>query len=312
MANYPGKQILYEYGTRAELANLYNVSERTIYRWLNRAKTESGGMITPKSKRPSYDKLTSFKGTRKQLASKYNVSERTIYRWLNNSTIGAGKNIKVNSKYPGPEILAKPGTNKKLAEEYDVSTRTIYRWKNKARQETGVLPDLRKTGQWKLKRTGGYSRYELLDEETLFNQEFEDAYNPENLTAPEEIEKQPEIYEEPVEDIDQIFEVEDAEKYTGNADISESLANDLGMLDALLSDMNLYNENSRIKGMDYNLKIEYLSEYIEFQYDHHPYLRYILDKNKDSMPNVVSSIDIWGDEFETWLDTQIEMDNINI
>ena len=40
MAKYPGMQILYEVGTRKELAASYGVSERTVYRWLNRAAAE--------------------------------------------------------------------------------------------------------------------------------------------------------------------------------------------------------------------------------------------------------------------------------
>ena len=40
MANYPGSFILYEYGTASELAKLYGVSERTIFRWKSKARTE--------------------------------------------------------------------------------------------------------------------------------------------------------------------------------------------------------------------------------------------------------------------------------
>ena len=42
MTKYPGFMILNEIGTRAELARAYGVSERTIYRWLNRAAKEKG------------------------------------------------------------------------------------------------------------------------------------------------------------------------------------------------------------------------------------------------------------------------------
>ena len=83
MTKYPGIQILHELGTRTELAQIYKVSERTIYRWLAKAAKESG--ITPelKTKYPGAKKIEKFKGTRKQLAAKYGVSERTVYRWIN-------------------------------------------------------------------------------------------------------------------------------------------------------------------------------------------------------------------------------------
>ena len=140
MAKYPGMQILYEVGTRKELALSYGVSERTIYRWLNRAAVESG--LTPKltAKFPGAKKIEAFKGTRKQLAAKYGVSERTIYRWLNKArSQGATIPSRANkSKYPGQQILYEVGTNKELAQSYGVSPRTISRWKRKAADQQEI------------------------------------------------------------------------------------------------------------------------------------------------------------------------------
>ena len=65
MAKYPGSFIINEVGTRKELAGLYGVSERTIYRWLNKAAKESGMKPAAKSKRPRLSTLEKFKGTRK-------------------------------------------------------------------------------------------------------------------------------------------------------------------------------------------------------------------------------------------------------
>jgi transposase len=81
MAKYPGSMILNEIGTRKELAAAYGVSERTIYRWMNKARAETGEKKA-KPRRPRLSTLENFKGTRKELAKKYGVSERTVYRWL--------------------------------------------------------------------------------------------------------------------------------------------------------------------------------------------------------------------------------------
>jgi transposase-like protein len=75
MAKYPGSFIINEVGTRKDLANIYGVSERTIYRWLNKAAEESG--LSPKiskKRHPRPETLINFKGTRKALAKKYNVT----------------------------------------------------------------------------------------------------------------------------------------------------------------------------------------------------------------------------------------------
>lgn len=81
MTKYPGSFILNEIGTRKELAAVYGVSERTIYRWMNKARAETGEK-KPKPRRPRQSTLENFQGTRKELAKKYGVSERTVYRWL--------------------------------------------------------------------------------------------------------------------------------------------------------------------------------------------------------------------------------------
>ena len=315
-SKYPGEKILLEYGTRNELALSYGVSERTIYRWLNKA-SRSSGLEPKKPTRPRPATLARFKGTRKQLAQKYNVSERTVYRWMQAARLN-GTEIEQRAKhsaYPGMSILQEPGSNKKLADKYNVSTRTISRWKNKARQDAG-LPDLRKTKQWKKNKNGAY---EYIGDEAAFEKQIEEAYNPENIFEPPEEDIESFDYEEPIESpfeepFDEPFEVEDAEEYTGtDEDLQGRLGKDLGMLNALLYDKDLLVEGSAFKGLNYNQKIEYLNKYIGWQYEQNEWRFYNKETHEfDTSPEFVSNIDMWGAEFEGWLTEQQIIEDIGL
>lgn len=315
MAKYPGSFIINEVGTRKELAGIYGVSERTIYRWLNRAAKESGLSPHPKKAAPTPAELASFKGTRAQLAANYGVSPRTAYRWLakaraqQDTTLpgGSGLSRVVRSKYPGVEILNVSGTNKQLADLYDVSPRTVSRWKRKAKIESGqLLPDLRKTGQWKLKRKGGYSRYEYIGDEAAFEQMTEEAYQPENVIEPPEEYIEP-IYEEPIEapeepeEMDELFEVEDLDPLFEQMGISPEMADNLvGIIDSL-EDFNFI-DNKIFNDLDYNNKIIYMYEYLEFKYSRNPYLFYNSNKVADFSPDfVLNNPKIWAD-FNSWIE----------
>lgn len=277
MANYPGSQILFEVGTRKELASIYGVSERTIYRWMNKAKSETGA--TPvKARRPRSSTLANFKGTRKELAKKYKVSERTIYRWL-----AAAKDKGVNiesrsktSKYPGPEILASTKTNKKLAEEYDVSIRTINRWKNHARQE-------------------------LTPEE----------FTPTEQTPQGTVEETPEA---PIESPEEIFEVPDTvdDEYA-DLDMNPRQIDDLLAISDMLSEQELLSPDSMFNQLTGAEKVTYISKYIEYQMDYNPQLFY--DKESGEFrtdPDWLQGLNIWGDEFEEWVHEQFESDMYEI
>lgn len=315
-SKYPGEKILLEYGTRNELALSYGVSERTIYRWLNKA-AKSSGMQPKKPTRPRPATLAGFKGTRKQLAQKYNISERTVYRWIAAARLN-GTPIEQRAKYsnyPGISILQEPGSNKKLADKYNVSTRTISRWKNKARQDAG-LPDLRKTKQWKKNKNGAY---EYIGNEAAFDQQIEEAYNPENILEPPEEVIDSFEYEEPIEapfeePVDELFEVEDAEEYTGtDEDLQGRLGKDLGMLNALIYDKDLLVENSAFNGLNYNQKIEYLNKYIGWQFEQNEWRFYNQSTHEfDTSPEFVSNVDMWGAEFEGWLNEQQIIENIDL
>lgn len=315
-SKYPGEKILLEYGTRNELALSYGVSERTIYRWLNKA-AKSSGLEPKKPTRPRPATLAGFKGTRKQLAQKYNVSERTVYRWMNAARLN-GTPIEQRAKhsaYPGMSILQEPGTNKKLAEKYNVSTRTISRWKNKARQDAG-LPDLRKTKQWKKNKNGAYV---YVGDEAAFEKQIEEAYNPDNILEPPEEVIESFDYEEPIEapfeePIDEPFEVEDAEEYTGSdEDLQGRLGKELGMLNALLYDNDLLVEGSAFHSLNYNQKIEYLNKYIGWQFEQNEWRFYNKETHEfDTSPEFVSNVDMWGDEFEGWLAEQQIIEDIGL
>ena len=277
MATYPGSQILFEVGTRKELAGIYGVSERTIYRWMNKAKSETGAKPV-KARRPRASTLANFKGTRKELANKYKVSERTVYRWL---AAAKDKGVDIESraktsKYPGPEILASTKTNKKLAEEYDVSVRTINRWKNQARAE-------------------------LTPEE----------YTPIDETPQSNIVETPET---PIESPEEIFEVPDTvdEEYA-DLDMDPRQIDDLIAISDMLYEQDLLTPDSMFNQLTGAEKVTYISKYIEYQMDYNPQLFY--DKESGEFrtdPDWLQGLNIWGDEFEEWVHEQFESDMYEI
>lgn len=320
MAKYPGQQILFEVGTNVDLAKIYGVSERTIYRWKTKASQESG-IIRPTSKRPSDTAIASFKGTRKALAKKYGVSERTVYRWLDkarSSRLNVPSRIN-KSKYIGAGILDIKGTNKELAKKFGVSERTITRWKTKARTETGLLPDLRKTGQYKLKRKGGYSRYEYIGDEAAFEQEFENAYDPNAVIEPPESEPL-EPYEEPIEgpanygDIPENDTLPDEFEDYADFGISDDMFGNLKGIEQSIFDNDLVNSDSIFWSLTYKERILYINNYLQYQYDLDPSQFYdpVTHKFRFDTEWVTNYIDIWGDEFENWAQNQFESDMYEI
>lgn len=273
MAKYPGIQILYEVGTRKELAASYGVSERTVYRWLNRAAAESG--LTPKltAKFPGAKKIEAFKGTRKQLAAKYGVSERTAYRWINKAKAqGANIPSKANkSKYPGEQILYEVGSNKELAQSYGVSPRTVSRWKKKARDKQEI--DQINRG---------------LPEEIITEPEVEELgeFPEEYITEPE------------TEEIEAEFEGREFEDESQQTlyDITERLLN---------PDNDLLSDNSIFKTLSVEEQMDYIDMYLQYQYELDEHQFYNPETHKmDFSPDFVSNINIWGDEFEDWAQKQ--------
>ncbi len=283
MAKYPGMQILYEVGTRKELALSYGVSERTIYRWLNRAAAESG--ITPKLsvKFPGAKKIEAFKGTRKQLAAKYGVSERTAYRWINKAKAqGASIPSRANkSKYPGEQILYEVGTNKELAQSYGVSPRTVSRWKKKARDKQEI--DQINQG---------------LPEEIITE------------TEEEFISEQPQL-EDPLDEIlDSIPEPDtEGRDYTRNPFYDEWTEEMVSYLDDIIDVVSetegLISDTSIFRTLSKEEQRDYINEYLQYQsgYDEHQFYNE-LTHQMDYSPNFISNINIWGEEFEDWAQQQ--------
>ena len=327
MSKYPGSFIINEVGTVGDLATVYGVSERTIYRWLNKATKESGIRPHKKHKTPRPSTLVNFKGTRKQLAKKYGVSESTVYWWIKHAKAG-GTDIpsrRQGSKYPGDETIINlltntPMTTKEMAEKFGVSTRTIGRWIRQTKLNRGsLIPDKRKTGEYKLRRKkvngvwiSWYEKVEEPEPEQLtFEDYIEDAYNPENITEPPEYEEPEPVYEEPIEGSEDFYEVEDAQEYTGNNPvISGDYAQDLGIITALLYDNDLLYPNSLFNDLDYNEKIEMIHKYLEKRTDEDPELFYNKETGEymDTSPEFVATINIWGNSFEKFLIEQRETD----
>ena len=286
MANYPGAFILNEVGTNKELANIYGVSERTIYRWKDKAKKETGAKAK-KPTRPRTSTLINFKGTRKQLAKKYGVSERTAYRWLAKAKENGAEipSRQKKSTYPGAQILIEYGTNKDLAKAYNVSERTIARWKRRARLETE---------------------------------------EPFEVLPPEETPEQPTIpptSEEPITEFEELFEVEDTEGLEDN--YSEHELYNLTSIADLLTDPQapVLKENSLYNDLSPNEQLIYIDSYLRFQYgeDEHQFydesthqMMYDPDDPNLTSPGFIANLDIWKDDFEEWLSWQASVKDIKL
>lgn len=307
MAKYPGAFIINEVGTRKDLASLYGVSERTIYRWLAKASKESG--LTPKAKatRPRPSTLVNFKGTRKQLAKKYGVSERTAYRWLaqakaKGSQIPSRQNI---SKYPGAETIANQvlggKTNRQIAEDYNVSRSTASRWVRKARLETGEpLPRGRRNMPRPLTPDTAPT------DEDIFNEQDTDAYSPENMIEPPEFEPE-EIFEEPIEDTEATEDFSEFDEWE-LSNLNEIIS---ALRDSVLTDDHLFNTLTPLE------QARYIDAYLKWQYgkDEHQFydesthrMMYDPDSPEMTSPAFISNLDLWGEDFEDWLQWQFDND----
>lgn len=327
MTKYPGAFIINEVGSRKDLASIYGVSERTIYRWLNKAVKESGLLRPKRSKRPKDSTLLKFKGTRKQLAKKYDVSERTIYRWLKKTAPGmdgSGLNIRTANNdiikpsvkgkapdpkkarkkkkrrkrvpYPGEGILDQQGTLKELAAFYGVSPSTISRWKRRARLD-------------------------------IFERGNEGAYDPDVMTGlePPEIFEEP-IYEEPIEGFEEDIPGDedipggdweegpqwgdpDFYKQFEDLGLKKDTVDDLYTLSELLPEFDFLVEGSLF--FDFNMvdKIKYLNKYIRYQYDLNPDQFYDRKTHRYRFDSEwITGLNIWGTEFEEYIQEQWESD----
>ena len=277
-SKYPGIQILYEVGTRQELAQSYGVSERTMYRWLNKAKSQT----KERQEYPGAGPIARFKGTRKELAAKYNISERTAYRWLKKAR-ESGADIpsrQAKSKYPGTAILDERGTNKSIGDRYGVSEATIRRWKNRARSdaEAAGMPT------------------EVLTPDQLP----QEIFTPDQL--PEEIISEPEsVLDDELEDLlgEEPEEYKDYDTFTNVGDLVEDVIN-----------MDVLSPDSEFLNLDPTVQREYMYAYIKYQSQHNKDLYYWVEKvgMSDIPSEDIASLNIWGDSFETFVQEQIALD----
>ena len=295
---YPGAFILNEVGTRKDLAAAYGVSERTIYRWLNKAADESGVKLTVKNRRPRSSTLEKFTGTRKQLAKKYGVSERTVYRWLNKAAL-EGKEVKrrSRSKYPGAAILADPRKTKDIAEDLGVSPRTVNRWKARARMEQAHRPEPSEQPP------------QPPQDETP---PLDEVGEPWELPEPEDIGEPWEVPDP--EDVGEPWEVPEPEPEPEAEEYTKEYTDHQKNLDAIyemLFELDLLAEHSILESMPKHLATIYIESYLEYMIDHFPELFY--DKETHEMrtdPEWLSELDIWKNDFESWLEKQTDFDNV--
>lgn len=292
---YPGSFILNEVGTRKEMAQAYGVSERTIYRWLNKAAKESG--LTPSLSASSYPgaiAVGKFKGTRKELAAKYGISERTAYRWLNKAREEM-QAARVRGSYPGESILTESGSTKDLAEKYGVSPRTIQRWKERAEAQKGLRPRR--------------ARVNIIPQEPPQEQEppqsIFDEEEPEIIENIEDPESK--ITPPATEEMEEIFEVDTSEA------LDDDTIEELNDIVNSLFEFDLLEENSIFKDMDLMEQALLIYDYLQYQYDNFPYIFYkkstgdeITLRDVDDLMN----LNIWRNEFEFWLANEMEINRV--
>ena len=268
-SKYPGIQILYEVGTRQELAQYYGVSERTMYRWLNKAKAQT----KERQQYPGAGPISRFKGTRKELAEKYNISERTAYRWLKKAR-ESGADIpsrQAKSRYPGSAILNERGTNKSIGDRYGVSESTIRRWKNRARSEAesaGIPPEPTPIGE--------------------IPQEF----------GPEEPES---ILGEDIEDLlgEEPEEYKDYDTFTNVGDLVDDIIN----MDKLSPDSEFLKLDPTVQREYMYAYIKYQSQHNKDLY------YWVEKIGMSDIPSEdIASLNIWSDSFETFVQEQIALD----
>lgn len=270
MAKYPGSQIAFEYGTNAEIAKSYGVSERTVYRWKAKARSEIGYKASG-AKKPTLKQISKFKGTRKELAAKYGISERTAYRWLAKAKEqGLDVSRKNTARYPGIGADLE-GKLKDVAEKYGVSERTISRWKKRQEVE---------------------------------KQDLEEILSPDNI--PEEFQPSAEAVEQPFAE-----EVTDQEYEEDISDLEENLSREtldnLRGISDILDSEDLLVEGSIFHNLTTKEKLQYLDAYIQYQYDLDEHQFYNeAEHTMDFSPDFLSTINIWGEEFEEWAQKQFD------
>ena len=276
-SKYPGLHILSMQGSTKNLATSFGVSQRTVQRWINKAKTEAST-----HKYPGADVISSFRGTRKELATTFGISERTAYRWINKAKSDGAPIVsrQKKSKYPGVKILDEKGSNIALGKKYGVSEATIRRWKKTA---AAGLPEEIFTPE--------QLPEEIFTPEQLPEEIFTPDQLPEEVITPEELSEMPE----------EIL-----------TDDSDELVNAADLADALI-EFDKIKPDSEFFKLDTQQRAEYIYSYIQYQSQNNPELYYAVEVlgMTDLDAESVATLNIWGDSFETWLTEQITLDSYN-
>ena len=118
-------------------------------------------------------------------------------------------------------------------------------------------------------------------------------------------------FEEPAPASDE--ELEDIWEVPEPIDYSDTVIEQLNDIGNMLSDFDLLNEGSKFFELSDEMKNIYLNEYIQYQWDLNPYQFNQSPPDDPNGPDIsdpekIANIDIWGDEFETWLSNKMEVD----
>ena len=108
-------------------------------------------------------------------------------------------------------------------------------------------------------------------------------------------------------------EYEYQEEYADQFGVEESLFNNLADIAALLQDVELIPPESKFWDLEPWKRLIYLSDYISYQADKHPKKFYDVVREWGYIPyenpELIAMVNIWGEDFNFWLEEQIDIDN---
>ena len=253
-------------------------------------------------------------GTNKELSKIYGVSERTIYRWKSKAKAETGARSKKPTRPRASTLQKFKGTRKELAKKYGVSERTAYRWLEQARQKGYEIESRQKKAK--------YPGMEILEIEGT-NKELAERYNVSERTIArwkrraraEQAEEEPfEVLppeEQPEEPGTPPPEEDFFEENFGDEDEETQYKDPIEDIYSVLLDYELINRDSIYHNLPPKIKKRYLVEYIEWQKEEFPWKWYEVFHdfyNHWDDPQGISMLNIWNDEFETWVLNQIDID----
>lgn len=254
-------------------------------------------------------------GTNKELSKIYGVSERTIYRWKSKAKAETGARSRKPTRPRASTLQKFKGTRKELAKKYGVSERTAYRWLEQARQKGYEIESRQKKAK--------YPGMEILEQGGT-NKELAERYNVSERTIArwkrraraEQAEEEPfEVLppeEQPEEQGTKPPEEDFFEDvFGGEEEEPEKVKDPIQDIYDILNEYELIDRDSPFHDLPPETQRRYLLEYIIFQHDENPWKWYeVFGDNSLHLddPNGLSMLNIWGEEFDTWVKDQIEID----